>query len=548
MVKLVLMAVLSADSSSMVRSAFIAAAALAALSVSGCSLSNIGADDCQSNIECEDAFGLGSACSDGFCTEPPTCENGHGCRSKFGGGACVEGICRDRAPADPQGSCTKTEPPGLLDRSLTRDDPPFTVVGSMFRLDDSSDLRVSLGAQLAIQEIQDDSGLLEGRGIGMVFCDNGADLTGQERTDRINGAIDYLAGTLGAPFIVGPGTSSDALDALGYVIGQRYPTTFISPSATSPALSAEPDRLDAEDPHGLFWRTAPSDELQGLLLATDVVGQYPGMTPPPVSRVALVILDDSYGQGLSGVFQQQWVDQMGNAAQVFPFDNNDDNDWAQIADAVAAYAPDGILMIAITASRTLDFIGEMATRPAISGLPLFLTDGSKDADILLDESLDAAVKNIIFNQVVGTAPAGPDPASSAFNVFSANYESAFDENPSGFAFVANAYDAAYVGAAGVVYAEAQNGSAYDGRQVAEGMSRLVGGTNVVEVSRAQWSAIKGGLTSGDMRLDIVGISGPLDFDTDVGEATAPIEVWQPRDSGCSGASVCFLEVARIDPM
>lgn len=238
---------------------------------------------------------------------------------------------------------------------------------------------------------------------------------------------------------------------------------------------------------------------------------------------------------------------MSRQAQVFPFANDDSNDWGQIADDVAAYGPDGILMIAITASRTLSFISEMAARPAIASLPLFLTDGSKDANVLLDESLDAAVQTIIFNQVVGTAPAGPDPMSAAFNVFSGNFESAFDENPTGFAFVANAYDAAYVGAAGVVYADAQTNGVYDGRHVAEGMSRLVGGTDVVDISRAQWSAIKGGLTSGSMRIDINGISGNLDFDPEVGEATAPIEVWQPANSGCSGAATCFLEIGRIDP-
>ncbi len=541
------MAVVTADGLSLRRWATRGCSVLAAAWLSGCSLTNISVDECASNIECEDAFGLGSACTEGFCSEPAPCATGHDCRAAFGGGACVESICVDVAPPDPIGACTIEEPGGVVGRSLTRGQPPFTLVGAMFRLDDSSDRRVALGAQLAVKEIHDVSGLTEGRGLGLVGCDNGGEdnaLTGQARLDRIHIVIDYLAGTLGVPFIVGPGTSSDSLNAINYIVAKGYPTVLISPSATSPALTDEPDRLQAGDPYGLFWRTAPSDQLQGVVLATGVIGVYPEPAPT-VNKVAVVYLNDAYGEGLANVFQSQWLTV--GAASLFPFNDGSDNDWGAIAGAVDAYDPDAIMMVAIDAGVTVEFMAAMAQLPGLAAVPLYLTDGSKDRDVLLNDNLDASVKAIVYGQVVGTAPAGPDPTSAAFNLFSANYQAAFNADPTGFAFVSNAYDAGYVGAAGIVWA-ALDTKAYDGRNVAAGMARLIAGSRV-EVGKTQWSAIKSGLTTGAKQIDIVGISGDLDFDPAIGEAVAPIEVWQPTDvaAECGGSPPCFKELARVEP-
>jgi ABC-type branched-subunit amino acid transport system substrate-binding protein len=516
----------------------------------GCSLGNISVEECNEDSQCEDAFGLGSSCEDGYCTDGVECLTGHDCRTALGGGACVAGRCADVAPPDPLGACTLTEPPNILDRALVRGTPPLTLVGGMFRLGDTADPPMAQGAILAVREILDVSGLNDGRGIGIVICDDGGEgngLTGQARQDRIQGVTDYLAGTLGAPFIVGPTTSTDALDTINYVLARGYPTMLISPSATSPALTAEPDRLNPAEPYGLFWRTAPSDQLQGVVLAQDVVGAYPNDPgpPPTVNRVAVVYLNDAYGEGLANVFQEQWL-AGGNSAQLFPFADSESINWGTIANDVAVFAPEAVMMVALDADHAVAFIAEMAARPSLATAPLYLTDGSKDAVKLLSAELPAEVQAIVYSNVFGTAPAGPDPMSAEFNLFKANYEGAFAEDPTGFAFVANAYDAAYVGAAGLVWA-AQGGLGYDGRQLAEGMTRLIAGT-AVPVGKTTWSAMKSGLTTGDKQIDFVGISGNLDFDPAIGEAGAPIEVWQPTNlaANCSGAPPCFRQVARIE--
>ncbi|MBW2454806.1 MAG: hypothetical protein JRI68_09855 [Deltaproteobacteria bacterium] len=509
---------------------------------SGCMLTNINADECDSTAACVTAFGLGSSCSDGYCTDAGTCSTGHDCRRLYNGGACVEGRCVNELPADPVGACTLHEPADLAGKPLTGDGSPV-IVGGMYRMDDSADGPMSQGGLLAIREINDVGRLNEGREIAMVVCDNGGTdnaLLGDERQQRIQAVVDYLAGTLGVPYITGPVTSSDSLTTLNYMLAQGYPTVMISPSATSPQLTVEPDRLDPEnDTYGLFWRTAPSDEFQGFILADRVVGQLPAVDPT-LTHVAVVYIDDAYGLGLATVFSETWAG-MSNTTDLFPF--AEATDWPALATQVAAGTPDAVLMIAIEAERTINLVSAMAQIPALASQTLYLTDGSKDETWLLDPNLDAGVQTILFNQTIGTAPAAP--SGTAFDVFAAAMQAEFSLDPRAFAFVANTYDAAYVGAFGVVYAS-QEGSNWDGRNVATGLARLHAGAGAptVSIGKNEWANAKGGLTTADKEIEITGISGGLDFDAAIGEAPAPIEVWQP--SANCGSGPCFAEIAVIN--
>jgi ABC-type branched-subunit amino acid transport system substrate-binding protein len=515
------------------------ALAVAYLILSGCFLTNINNDDCAEDSECGDAFGFGSACVEGFCSEPQGCVTGHDCRIAFGGGACVDGSCVDTLPDDPMGACTLVEPDDLTTRNLIGEGSPL-IVGGLFQVDDSSDKRRANAVRLGVREINEVGGLNEGRQIAMVICDNGGPdnaLVGDERRARIEGVVDYLAGTLGVPYIVGPATSSDSITTVNYILSKGYPTALISPSATSPALTSQPDRLDQEDEFGLFWRTAPSDALQGQVLANAVVGSFP--TPDAtLQKVSVMFISDAYGEGLANVFQSTWGAQ---DTVLHPFDQ--DVDFASVVGQVASDSPDGIMIIAIDAARTVGLLTEIAAIPALATLPVFLTDGSKDAEALLDPQLPMGVQTIIFNTLVGTAPASPQ--GEANNIFVANYLAAFMEDPTGFSFTANAYDGLYVGAAAVVFASQNGNNNYDGRTVAAGLARLSDASTPLPINKTGWTAIKDGLISGPLTINVIGVSGELDFDATVGEAEAPIEVWQPSNSAalCSSGPPCLVQIS-----
>ena len=72
---------------------------------------------------------------------------------------------------------------------------------------------------------------------------------------------------------------------------------MVSPSATSPGLSHN----NNED-KGLFFRTAPSDARQGVVMTEVLMDQG-------IKSVAVTYTNNDYGKGLADVFSQrmkQW--------------------------------------------------------------------------------------------------------------------------------------------------------------------------------------------------------------------------------------------------
>jgi hypothetical protein len=127
------------------------------------------------------------------------------------------------------------EPPDLLTKRADGPNAPV-VIGSIFSLAGAQDLALTEPIRLAVREINSNGGLNNNQTIGVVFCDNGGPTdmaTGAARKALDVHAFDYLAGTLGVPYLVGPLTSADSLNLIGELTKQSYPTVIISPSATS---------------------------------------------------------------------------------------------------------------------------------------------------------------------------------------------------------------------------------------------------------------------------------------------------------------------------
>jgi branched-chain amino acid transport system substrate-binding protein len=72
---------------------------------------------------------------------------------------------------------------------------------------------------------------------------------------------------------------------------------MISPSATSPALSTAAD-------NGLFFRTAPSDARQGVVMAEVLLEQG-------ITEVAVTYTNNDYGKGLADAFQAAYTERGG---------------------------------------------------------------------------------------------------------------------------------------------------------------------------------------------------------------------------------------------
>jgi ABC-type branched-subunit amino acid transport system substrate-binding protein len=131
------------------------------------------------------------------------------------------------------------------------------------------------GAELAINEINEAGGVL---GVPAELSQGDS---GDTTTDLANTTVDRLLSE-NVDLIVGAASSSVSLTVIDKITGAGV--VMFSPANTSKAFSDYDDK-------GLYFRNAPSDILQGGVLADVILGD--GHT-----TVGVLALDDDYGTGL----------------------------------------------------------------------------------------------------------------------------------------------------------------------------------------------------------------------------------------------------------
>jgi len=139
------------------------------------------------------------------------------------------------------------------------------------------------GAELAMAEVTESGALLDGATVTSVrgdstCIDSGAATAAAERLVTSEN-VDAIMGA----------DCSGVTGAILQNVARSNGVVMISPSATSPGLST------AED-DGLFFRTAPSDARQGVII-TDIL-QDRGF-----SEVAVTYTNNDYGKGLADAFE-----------------------------------------------------------------------------------------------------------------------------------------------------------------------------------------------------------------------------------------------------
>ncbi len=141
---------------------------------------------------------------------------------------------------------------------------------------------MAAGADLAIAEMNGLGTFMDGTTVTAIRADSTC--------------IDAAAATAAAEGLVAEGISgfmgADCSGVTGAIlqnVARPNGIAMISPSATSPGLS------DAED-DGLFFRTAPSDARQGVVMTEVLMDRG-------IETVALTYTNNDYGKGLADAFQ-----------------------------------------------------------------------------------------------------------------------------------------------------------------------------------------------------------------------------------------------------
>ncbi len=321
-----------------------------------------------------------------------------------------------------------------------------------------------------------------------IACDTGGDTTVAQH------AFDIAVKQFKAVAVVGPNTSDELLALAPDAVARGV--VVVSPAASAPAIADIPD-------DNLVWRTCASDNLQAKVLAS--------LVPATASLDVVWVTHDSYTEGLSKAFI---ADSGRSDATPIQFDTG------HAADAVAQMnAPAYAVLIADFDAPAL--VAALAGAPGQSMTQYLMTDSALTPTLWGTGPFDFT----LLARIRGTAPALPaisDPSGPVYAAFDASYRAQWQELPSQTAFVANAYDAAYAIAIGAGAA----GPSPSGRLIASELARMSDHAGaVVHIGPGEYQAAVNALLAGG-DVDLIGTSGPIDWDDKGDVVTAPTEVWQ----------------------
>lgn len=208
------------------------------------------------------------------------------------------------------------------------------------------------GAELAVQEINEAGGVL------------GADVTldqgdsGDTSTDIANQTVDRQLAA-GADAFIGAASSGVSFTFIDKLVENCK--IHFSPANTSPDFTTYAD-------DDLYFRTAPSDVLQGRVLADLMIEEG-------VATASFMALQDPYGEGLLEYSTSYYADGGGEIVDQFTYDPQAAEFSAEV-DRVVSGDPDGLVLIGFEESaKILTALFEAGFTPE-SGKHIYLVDGN----------------------------------------------------------------------------------------------------------------------------------------------------------------------------
>lgn len=451
-------------------------------------------DPCSSHAQCTQRFG-----------EPSSCIDSH----------CVKLLSEE---------CTEVLPAGIMERDNVI---LFGFMGALRGDFASYGTPTKEGAQLAFEEIEKLANGIPGaenqeqRHIGMLVCDHGAD---PKKVAR------HLAYDAKVPAIIGPSFSGVTL-SIFQDVARPAGVLVISPSATSPAITDTPD-------DGLLWRTAPSDVVQTellKLLTVEVVAalKSKGVIKDRAPRIAIPYKDDSAGRGLqlaattmsdgpnaAPAIMAQWQSK-------YPNPETDPVDWASLVNG-----PNGILqdpppdiIVALGTSEFVNYMMFEIEQNWPSNVPppwYLLPEGDRVPELTQKAGANPDLK--LGERVIGTAPGAR--RSTLYPAFADRFGGTFNHREPGN-LAEFAYDAAYL----LAYAIAISRQPYPtGRELAEALTNVSCDSNPVPAGPSRFAG-NFATAARSQCINFEGVSGPLQFNPDTGEAVSDIAMWCLRKRG-----------------
>jgi branched-chain amino acid transport system substrate-binding protein len=296
----------------------------------------------------------------------------------------------------------------------------------------------------------------------------------------------------GVSAIIGAASSGVSLQFIDQVTGAGV--IQFSPANTS-------DAFTTYDDNGLYFRTAPSDVLQGEVLG-NLIAEDGHQT------LGMIVLNDSYGTGLAGYVQEAFEAAGGEVVAQPTYNTGDTSFDAQISEVLAA-DPDAIALITFEEVKTI-LPGLFGQFPAEN---LYFVDGNlaQFGDEFPAGSLTGAK---------GTFPGtNVDDLADFTTELNDFWVSEGNEELTEYTYGAESFDATIL----LALASLAAGST-DSAAIAEKLIEVSGGSGDGEKCSTYAECAE--IIVGGGTADYDGISGPITFD-EVGDPTeAVIGIYQ----------------------
>ena len=311
--------------------------------------------------------------------------------------------------------------------------------------------------------------------------------SGDTSTNIATPAVTSLLGD-NVSAIVGAESSSVSFGVINQIV--KAGVLMMSPANTSPAFTTYAD-------DGFYFRTAPSDVLQGRVLAKKIATD--GAT-----KLGIIYQNDSYGQGLNENVTKDFAEDGGEVVAQVPFDPKSTNFSAEV-DKVLAAGPDAVLVISFDQIKQI--VPELK-KHGFDFTKFYGTDGN--FDVIDSKYTNADIAGAQFS----------NPGAQPTPEFKARLQAQTVKDGVApltvFSYAAETYDAVVL-----LALAALQGKGVDGATLKNNLQKVSGGGTKATDFTAAAQLIKEGKD-----VDYDGLSGQISFDSNGDPNQAYISIYK----------------------
>jgi PGF-CTERM protein len=348
--------------------------------------------------------------------------------------------------------------------------------------------------KLAVKEVNENGGVL-GERLKLIIMD-----TKTSEVEAVEGAhklIDWYH----VPVIIGTAGSETCLAVIDITTGNGV--LQVSPSVTSADFTNYPD-------NDLFFRTCPSDELQGIAMARLALKQG-------YETASTLVVWNAYGTGFEKVFTKQFETLGGTVLESVRYDPETAAFYTAVENA-AEVEPDCVILVSYpeTGSAILRAAYEKGYMENIDWL---LSEALISDELAYMVGTDET-GNYIIAGLKGTTP-DPRVVGPAYETFKQNYIAEYGREP--IAYCANSYDAVALVALAIERAGTASGTAI--RDSLRRVANPPADRKVSDVGEALRT-----IREGKFSVNYQGASGDITFDEN-GDVMGSYCEWTIDDTG-----------------